>query len=166
MTRHRALHPLLLEPRYWRNRLKARGIAARNLETLPRPDLSRTGIEVRELRFQAHDGLALWGLVVRGLSAGSPCPARIRLVGVGETAAVDEECIRSGCADILLQEPPARRLEDRVLDVLTVWEIAGTLEGIDQGRIRLEMPSREEAPDEFLIAEELRALGLARTAQA
>lgn len=162
MSRHRALHPLLLEPRYWRTRLKTQQSERPSLLLVPRPDLSRPSVEVQELRFRAHDGLRLWGLMGRCPIRQAACPARLRLVGVCDPPQVDAESVESGCAEFILQELPGRRLEDRVLDVLRLWELAGSLEGIDRVRIRLDMPSREAAPDEFLIVEELRALGLVR----
>lgn len=160
MSPHRALHPLLLEPRYWRKRLKAQQSARRNLLLVPRPDLSRPTIEVQELRFLAHDETRLWGLMGRCRLHHAPCAARLRLVRPGERAEIDAECVESGCADFVLLELPNRRLEDRVLDVARLWELVAELGGIDAARVRLDMPSRESAPDEFLIVEELRANGL------
>jgi hypothetical protein len=160
MPPHRALHPLLLEARYWRNRLKAQKSVRRNLLLVPRPDLSRPSIEVQELRFLAHDEARLWGLMGRCRLHHAPSAARIRVIRPGEQAEVEAGCVEAGCADFILLELPGRRLEDRVLDVARLWELIASIDGIDPSRVRLDMPSREDAPDEFLIVEELRAVGL------
>lgn len=162
MSPHRALHPLLLEPRYWRTRLKAQQSVGHSLLLVPRPDLSRSSVEVQEMRFRAHDGARLFGLIGRCPLHKHGAPARLRLVGPADPPSIEKDVVEGGCVDVVLQSLPGRRLEDRVLDVLRLWDLATNLEGIDPARVRLDMVSRESAPDEFLIAEELRALGLVR----
>jgi len=162
MASHRALHPLLFEPRYWRSRLKEGSAVRLNLLLVPRPDLSTAGCAVQELRLRAHDGVRLWGLVGRCPLLRAGLPVRIRRVSACEHARIDEACVEGGTLDLVIQGLPARRLEDRVMDVLRVWQAASQMEGVDPERIRLEMVSRDEAPDEFLIVEELRAGGIFR----
>lgn len=158
----RALHPLLFEPRYWRSRLSQGSSVRLNLLLVPRPDLSSAGCVVQELRLRTHDGLRIWGLLGRCPLLQARQPARIRRVSACEHAQVDTPCVEQGTVDLVIQGLPARRLEDRVMDVLRVLQAASQLDGVDTERIRLEMPSRDDAPDEFLIVEELRAEGLFR----
>lgn len=162
MASYRALHPLLFEPRYWRSRLKEGTSVRLNLLLVPRPDLSGPSCEVQELRLRAHDGVRLWGLIGRCPLLLAEQPARIRCVSSCDHAQVDAACVEEGTVDLVLQGLPARRLEDRVMDVLRIWHAASQMDGIDPQRIRLEMPSRDDAPDEFLIVEELRAGGFFR----
>lgn len=162
MPPHRALHPLLFEPRYWRSRLKEGSSVRLNLLLVPRPDLSTPSAEVNELRLRAHDGVRLWGLIGRCPLFQTSQPGRIRRVSACDHAQIDVPCVEQGTIDIVIQGLPARRLEDRVMDVLRVWQAASQMEGVDAERLRLEMPSRHDAPDEFLIVEELRAGGFFR----
>lgn len=162
MVPQRALHPLLFEPRYWRSRLKEGSSVRLNLLLVPRPDLSTPGCEVQELRLRAHDGVRLWGLIGHCPLLQASQPARIRRVSACDHAQVDVACVDAGTTDIVIQGLPARRLEDRVMDVLRVWQAASQMAHIDPERLRLDMPSRNDAPDEFLIVEELRAGGFFR----
>lgn len=157
---HRTLHPLLLDPQYWRNRLAELDLAQRRLLMIPRLDLSCPGLDVTEIRFRTHDGLRLWGLVGRSSVHRDERPARVRLVGPSTPPDVDAGCVEDGCLDVVVQEVAGRRLEDRVLDLLRVLDLARRLDGVDSARVRLEPPVDEHVPDEYRIAEELRSGGL------
>jgi hypothetical protein len=122
---------------------------------VPRPDLSGGGREVVEFRLRAHDGARLWGLLARpGFHSGAR-PARIRVVGPAELPEIDRSLVEEGEAELVFQEPPARRLEDRVLDVVRICQLAQGTEGVDGERIHFYSPSCEREPDEFLIAQQL-----------
>ena len=60
---------LLMDPEFWRPRIERLAREPRQLAIFPRPDLSRPGIEVMELRLRAHDGARL---TARGLGATKP----------------------------------------------------------------------------------------------
>jgi hypothetical protein len=145
----------LLEPTYWRSRLQGMGQVGRSLTLVPRPDLSGAGIEVVEFRLRAHDGTRLWGLLARPGWHPGELPARIRMVGPAERPEVDSHALERGEADVVFQEPPGRRLEDRVLDVVRICQLAQDTEGVDRGRIHFISPTDRREPDEFLIAQQL-----------
>ena len=131
MRARHSVHPLLLEPTYWRNRLQGLDLEHTCPLITPRPDLSQAGTDVVEFRLKAHDGA----------TEGEP--------------QFDVEVIRRGCAEFLLREPRGRRLEDRVLDVVRVCHLAYRTEGVDRLQVTFSCPGAERAPDEFLIAEQL-----------
>ena len=125
---------------------------------MPRPDLSSPLVEVVEWRLRAHDGERLSGL--RGQSPFHPCPggAWIRQVEPSGELEVSLDAISEGCVDFVFRVPLGRRLEDRVLDVLRVWQAA--LHGkVDPDTARMVPHPGREAPDEFMIAEKLLELG-------
>ena len=62
-----------------------------------------------------------------------------------------------GTVEFVLCLPADRRLEDRVLDVLRVCELAAADEKLDPRQVRLVTPASEREPDEFLIAARLLA---------
>ncbi len=160
MGARRPIHPLLLEPSYWHRRLDAIGKDSPALLLTPRPDLCAGGREVLEFRIRAHDGERLWGLQARPTLRAGPWPARIRSVGPAELVDIDRRWIEEGGAEFVFQEPAGRRLEDRVLDVITIARAAGRAPGIDRERIRLtgETPQSEQegrTSDELRIAEQL-----------
>lgn len=157
MRAHRAVHPLLMEPTYWRNRLQELDGVLRTLSLVPRPDLSGHGRQVVEFRLRAHDGQRLWGLLARPEWHGGSRPAHIRVVGPSERPDVDGRALEEGISDIVLQESAGRRLEDRVLDVVRVCQMACSTEGIDPDRVRFAALDGRSAPDECLIAEQLLA---------
>jgi len=129
---------------------------------VPRPDLSCSGCEVQELRFRAHDGTRLSGLM--GWCPIFQCeqPAQLRLATAQEPPVIDVEKVQKGYTEFILQEPAGRRLEDRVLDVLRFYDLASSFESIDSARVQLVVNDEAQPPDEILIAEELRAGGLFR----
>jgi len=155
MGNRRPVHPLLLEPTYWRSRLQELGEQRPSLLLTPRPDLCVGGRDVVEFRLRAHDGQALWGLLTRPTLRAGPWPARVRSVGPADLVEVDRGWVEGGGADFVFQELAGRRLEDRVLDVVHVSRMAMHTDGIDRDRLSYQASRGSEAPDEFRIAEQL-----------
>lgn len=155
MGARKAVHPLLLEPIYWRTRLEEARTVRRALMLTPRPDLSGGGRDVTEFRIRAHDGVRLWGLLAWPAWHAGARPAEIRKVGAATPPRIDDELVRSGTAEVLFQAPAGRRLEDRVLDVIRVFQMCAATEGVNPEEIRLRGPLDSREPDEFLIAREL-----------
>ena len=155
----RAPSPFLLDPRYWRERLAKMESVQRGLLLMPRADLSTPLIDVVEWRLRAHDGLRLWGL--RGTSPFHPCPcgALIREVAPTELPEIDIDAVAQGRVDFVFQVPAGRRLEDRVLDLLRVYQVA-IHSGVDPDKVELVPHRCERQPDEFLIASGLVKQGL------
>ena len=160
MRRTHELHPLLLEPGFWRERLTRHGGTSPAVLLAPRPDLSDRSITVEEFRLRAHDGRRLWGLVGRPALGRRPCPALVRLVGPCQPPEVDADLVRRGTIEFVLQEQAGRRLEDRVLDVIDLFRIARTFDGVEPSEVRLFVPEDADAPDELRIARELVTAGL------
>jgi hypothetical protein len=172
----RRLHPLLLDQSYWHNRLEAMRLETPSQLFLPRPDLTTPFEQVLEFRIRAHDGVRIFGLLARsamnfgssstpvapgagsrglgGLS-GDGQPAKIRLIGPCELPEIDRRLREDGWAQFVLQSPAGRRLEDRVLDLVLVCQLARSTEGIDPERIELDRPSLEPTSDAILIASRL-----------
>ena len=155
MRVRKSVHPLLLEPTYWRNRLEGMSLERASLMITPRPDLSGHGREVVEFRLRAHDGERLWGLFARPSWRSGPWPARIRSVGPADRPEVSANLLQDGQAEFVFQEPAGRRLEDRVLDVVRVCQVAFQTAGIDRLAVRFDCSTETDGPDEFLIAEQL-----------
>jgi hypothetical protein len=153
----RSLHPLLLERGYWRNRLQELKLTRSSVLLIPRPELSTPAIEVDEFRIRAHDGIRLYGLRAQNRLNVSGKSARIRMVGPCDLPEIDRELVADGATEFVFQEPAGRRLEDRVLDVLRVCQLASADSHIDANRVRLFVPDPEQEPDEFLIASQLLA---------
>ncbi len=151
----RTLHPLLLERSYWRNRLQELNLARQSVLFSPRPELSSAAIVVDEFRIRAYDGLRLFGLRAQSRFGGVRA-ARVRVVGPSDLPHIDREAIENGWTEFVLQEPAGRKLEDRVLDVLRVCQLAMSGEKVDPKRITLAADAGRE-PDEFLIASQLLA---------
>lgn len=153
-------YPLLLEPGYWRRRLAHMEGVQRGLLILPRPDLSSPQAEVVEWRLRAHDGLRLWGL--RGQSPFFPEAkgAWLREVSSSELPSICADAVEDGCVDFVLQSPAGRRLEDRVLDLLRVFQVAVHYSGIDPDKVRLVPTAPGEEPDEFMIVSQLLSQGI------
>ena len=151
----RTLHPLLLERGYWRNRLQVLKLAQPSVILIPRPELSSGAVEVDEFRIRTHDGIRLYGLRARNRLRCTSGPVRVRVVGPCERPEIDRRAVEEGTPEFVFQEPAGRRLEDRVLDVLRVCQLAADDVAIDARRVRLVAPEQE--PDEFLIASHLLA---------
>lgn len=155
MRARRSVHPLLLEPTYWRDRLQELTLEQRGLMITPRPDLSGRGQDVVEFRVRTHDGQRLRGLFARPTFQNGPWPAHIRSVGHTQEPEIDADLLRSGTAEFVFRESSGRRLEDRVLDVVRVCQLAFQTEGIDRLQVSFSCPRDSREPDEFLIAEQL-----------
>jgi hypothetical protein len=152
--------PLLLEPGYWRRRLDQMESAHRGLLILPRPDLSSPLVDVVEWRVRAHDGVRLWGL-----RAGSPFHPKAEGAWIREASSCDlpEICldaVTDGCLDFVWQVPAGRRLEDRVLDVLRVWQVAVHYSGLAPENVQLVAAVPGQESDEFMIASRLLEQGV------
>ncbi len=157
---HRDLHPLLLEPDYWRDRLRQQRSVRPFLLLTPRPDLSTGACEVQEIRFQAHDGVRLWGLVGRCPLLRDEQPAALRIVGPCHLPAIDVNSVQLGCTEFVIQSPPGRRLEDRVLDAVRLCEIASRFDSVDADQVGFGAVESLGLPDEARIADGLRASGM------
>jgi len=152
-TKRRGLHPLLLERSYWRNRLQVLKLARPSVLLIPRPELSSPVVEVDEFRIRAHDGVRLFGLRAQSRLGETRRPARIRIVGPCDVPEIDRSQIAAGETEFVYQEPAGRRLEDRVLDVLRICQVATQSEQVPHDAVRL--VSHDQTPDEFLIASHL-----------
>jgi hypothetical protein len=80
-------------------------------------------------------------------------------VGPGERLEPCLATVAEGCADFVYRCDADRRLEDRVLDALRVWQAALNA-GIEPGGVRFVHPNAPTAPDEFMIASELLSRGI------
>jgi hypothetical protein len=147
----RAPSPYLLDAHYWRERLAKMESVQRGLLLLPRPDLSSVLVDAVEWRLKAHDGVRLWGL--RATSPFHPAPkgACVREVPATELPEINLDFVAEGQVDFVFQIPPGRRLEDRVLDLVRVYQVA-VHSGVEPAQIRLLPHVGEHAPDEFMIA--------------
>lgn len=157
---HRELHPLLLEPEYWRHRLQEQRSIRPFLLITPRPDLSSAGCEVQEIRFQSHDGVRLWGLVGRCPLIRCEQAANLRFVGPCERPTIDHELVQTGRTEFVVQSPAGRRLEDRVLDAVRLCEVAASFDSVDPSRVGFERTPGPGLPDDVRIADQLRLGGL------
>ncbi len=153
--RPRGLHPLLLEQSYWRNRLQVLKLARPSVLLIPRPELATHAVDVDEFRIRTHDGIRLFGLRARHRLGTSTTPARIRVVGPCELPEVDPAALQPGETEFVFQSPAGRRLEDRVLDVLRICQVATQSESVRSDQVQL--VSATQQPDEFLIASHLLA---------
>ena len=99
------LHPLLLEPSYWR-------------------------VRVLEFRLRSLDGSHLRGLFARSTWRSGPCDAILRTVRPASRLEIQEDGVREGTAEFVLQEPAGRPLADRVLDVVLLSQVAAEMDGI------------------------------------
>lgn len=159
-SRHRAPIPFLLEPRYWRQRLRDVDLDRCGLLVLPRSDLSTPAVQVDELRVRTHDGIRLWGLRGRSPFHAVAARATIHLVGAFERPEISNEVASDGGVDFVFQVPAGRRLEDRVLDVLRLCQLVAGESDLSLGQIQLVHRSEGHEPDEFMIARRLLEAGL------
>lgn len=150
------LHPLLLERGYWRNRLQELKLARQSVLLIPRPELSTPFVEVDEFRIRAHDGVRLFGLRAQPRIHSQTAGARVRIVGPSDLPVIDCSAIEDGESEFVFQEPAGRKLEDRVLDVLRICQMASDDNPVALRRVRLLARAGSE-PDEFLIASQLLA---------
>ncbi len=157
--RKRAPSPLLLDPAYWRAKLEQLQRVPPCQALFPRPDLSSPGIEVVEWRLKAHDGVRLWGLRARSEFHPEPKGALIREVCAAELPQIDAEVVGEGKVEYVLQVPAGRRLEDRVLDLVRVYQCA-LAAGAPPPEIRVAHCDAGACPDEVLIAASLFESGI------
>lgn len=155
MSPARSLHPLLLEPTYWRGRVRALEERRPGIIWTPRPDLSAAGVEVLEFRAKALDGAHLRGLLARSTWRSGSGNATLRTVRPASRLEIDLEVVRERGPEILLQEGPGRPLADRVLDVVTLCHLAVETEGVD--RIEVDPTGRPGSSDAVVIAQQLLA---------
>jgi len=151
--------PFLLEAQYWLDRVSRMETVSRSYLLVPRPDLSSPLVDVVDWRLRAHDGAKIVGL--RGQSPFHPSPrgAQVRQALPDEGLTLCLEAIAEGQADFVYRREPGRRLEDRVLDALRVWQAARNLD-VQPADIHFVHPGRQGLPDEFMIAQELLGKGL------
>lgn len=154
------LHPLLLDPDYWHNRVEQLNLRERSLLVIPRPDLSSPAIDVAEIRIRTYDGIRLWGMTGSCTLGSYDLPARVRMICHDQPLEIDREAVCEGFFDIVIQEPAGRRLEDRVLDVMRACQTAADLERVDSGRISIDLKRRSSQPDEVRIASHLLTRGI------
>ena len=157
---HRSPTPFLLEARYWQRRVSRMETVSRSYLLVPRPDLSSPLVDIVDWRLRAHDGARIIGQ--RGQSPFHPSPrgAQIRQVQSGVPLTPYIEAVTEGYADFAYCRDPERRLEDRVLDALRVWQAALNT-GVDPETVHFVHPDDPGAPpDEFMIAQELLRKGL------
>ena len=147
----RSVHPLLLEPSYWKNRLAALRSGPGSMLSSPREDLSGLGRRVEEFRMKAHDGQILWGLVSYPTFFKGLRPCRIKAAGPADPVELDPKAAETGVVEILYQVSAGRRLEDRVVDLLRIHAQAGRQVCVDRDKITIQ---RSEG-DETWIAPEL-----------
>ncbi|MEM8712902.1 MAG: hypothetical protein AAGG01_18275, partial [Planctomycetota bacterium] len=141
MRARKSVHPLLLEPVYWRNRLAELPDGPSGVIWTPRPDLSGAGMEVTEFRIETHDGERLWGLFARPTWQAEPWPAAVRSVGPAVRPTTCARTCQTGTAEFVFQEPAGRRLADRVMDVMQVCKLALGTRGIEQIEVQHEHPT-------------------------
>ena len=136
----------------------------RGLLILPRADLTTQLADVVEWRMRGHDGVQLWGL--RAMSPYHPEPRGVcvREVCATELPEVRLETVAEGWAEFVLQIPAGRRLEDRVLDLVRVIQVALSTCGVAAEAVRLEASvlagERRRPADELVIAERLVRQGI------
>lgn len=142
----------LFQRSWWEDRIQGLDQAASMIELTPRPDLSTPERTVSEFHLRTHDGDHLFALLAQPTGAPKPVPARIRCCGPAEPPELDPRAAREGIAEILVQEVAGRRLEDRVLDMVSTFRVARRTPGLDGSRV---MSAEGSLPDELRIAQRL-----------
>lgn len=132
---------------------------SRSYLLVPRPDLSSPLVDVVDWRLRAHDGAKIVGLRSCSPFHSVPRGASIRQVTPDAPLNPCIDTVTAGHADFAYLCQPDRRLEDRVLDALRVWQAAMNL-GLAPEDVRFVHPGQRSAPDEFMIAQELLKKGL------
>jgi len=145
-------HPLFLGKEFWVSRLVKMRSQPRLLTQFQRKDLARPGVEVLELNLQSHDGTPITALLARSKFHRLGRAVHLRLCGGLETCAIDWKAVDEGIGDLVFPFPEGRCLEERVLDVLRMAQVAADLEAIEAREVELYHGSRTP-PDEFVIAE-------------
>jgi len=132
----------------------------RGLIVCPRPDLTTPLVDAVEWRMKAHDGTRLRGLKGQSRFHERPRGARLRFVPSCELPDLDADTVAEGRLDVVFPMQVGRRLEDRVLDVLRVWQVTASQADLDASEVALVAPPDSEDADAFMIAEQLIASGL------
>lgn len=152
-----SLQSFLLDPDYWTPRLRRLESIPRHLVVLPRPDLSRPGVEVCELRLRAHDGERLQALLGRPAFGLDQAEVHVRPCEGLAPEALDWHSVEEGESDLIFRFPADRRLEDRVLDVVRMAQALRSLESLAAAHLQLK--HQEGACDELTIASLLQQKG-------
>lgn len=151
----RPLHPLLLDRGYWHKRLSENNLGSSSVFLTPRPELSNPWLEVHEFRLRAHDGIRLFGLRAESHPNLTHTRALVRLLGPCESPEPDATELLQGGTEFLVQEPAGRRLEDRVMDLLRVVQLASHHCG--RSLREVDLVAEGTPPDELLIVSQLLA---------
>lgn len=156
--------PYLVDRRYWQDRMDRMDSVRRGLLLLPRPDLSSPFVDVIEWRMRGHDGQRLWGLRALSPFHTEPKGVHVREVPATELPTVHLDTVVEGMAEFVLQVPAGRKLEDRVLDVLRVVQVALDTCHLDAEQVHLDPcdcgAPANRLPDEFLIVGKLMDQGI------
>lgn len=156
--------PYLVDRRYWQTRMDRMDAVRRGLLILPRPDLSSPFVDVIEWRMRAHDGQRLWGLRALSPFHSEPKGVHLREVAATELPSVHLDTVVEGQAEFVIQVPAGRRLEDRVLDVLRVVQVALDTCHLVPEQVHLDPcdcgVDAVKLPDEFLIVGRLMDQGI------
>ena len=154
-----ALRRFFMDPDYWRPRLARLERTPKQLVLVPRPEDSRPGTELLELRLRAHDGERLVALLAR-MAFGQRCQnVHLHSAPHAEADAIDWGAVENGTTDVVFGFPPQHRLEDRVLDVLRVTRAACEVESVDGARAELGPCGPEPTADAVCIARMIREKG-------
>lgn len=144
--------PIFLGKEFWLARLEKMRSQPRLLTQLQRKDLARPGVEVLELNLKSHDGTPITALFARSKFHRLGHAVHLRLCGGLETCAIDWKAVNKGIGDLVFPFPAGRCLEERVLDVLRMAQVAADLEAIEIQEVEL-YPGSRTPPDEFVIAD-------------
>lgn len=153
MSPARSLHPLLLEPSYWRSRAQALEAHQGGVIWTRRPDLEAPGVRVLEFRLRNLDGGHLRGLFARSTWRTGPTGAVLRTVRPASRLEVRKDEVRDGVAEFVLQESAGRPLADRVLDVVLLSQVAMETDGITD--VEVDHGSNRGDSDAAAIAQQL-----------
>ena len=153
MSPARSLHPLLLEPSYWRGRAQALEAHEGGVIWTPRPDLEAPGIRVLEFRMRNLDGGHLRGLFARCTWRNGPQAAVLRTVRPASRLEIHKDEVRDGVAEFVLQESAGRPLADRVLDVVLLSQVATETDGITH--VEVDHGANRGGSDAAAIAQQL-----------
>lgn len=149
------LHPLLLDPAYWKERVARAAKVPLGLLVLPRPELESPGIEVFEFLLHTHDGGRLSALLARPEGAGVDQSCGLRVRPQHAPRRVLPKDFAAGYADLYYRAPRDRKLEERVLDTLRLLRAIRQFPWVAQEKLELPRPRGSGCQDEFLIAQSL-----------
>lgn len=149
-----AVRPFLFDRDFWCAKLAYLRAIPRRLLIVPRPELSRPGFDVLEVKLRAHDGERLSALIARSAFGCSDQPSSIRLLGPGDLMRVHWSAVEQGQLEACFRPLEGRRLEDRVLDLLRVMDAVRSLEDTSPC-VQLAPECRDPLPDDVWIAEQV-----------